>query len=394
MNIQAREITIIQPGLADGGGCGSGWRVSETMENTRRWSGFVCPECRFVFRVPRDHDGRGVVCPGCRRVLKIPSPHDQTQDLVIPLPATPETEAGSKRKKRRRKSRRTDAHDWDSAGGKTKHTSSHRDRRQMRWMLIGGSGFLALCVVAVFMAMRKSNGKTPPPLPVAGTPATPVIQEPVFSEAAFLAEAEPLAKRFLDAKTIDDLLPLVRHPEITGPRLRALHPDGTLQPAGMSAFNINAELVPAGSGHTVRVRTGEYAEKTMAFFPTPAGVRVDWESWAGWSEMPWGEFIQTRPTGAKLFRGMLGPVDYYNFDFTDDRKWRSYRLISPDGEHSLYAYVELGSVLDERLRPSPDQKQIPLTLSLRYPPDATSPNQVLVEKWHADGWVLENETEP
>ncbi len=366
--------------------------MSETMENTRRWSGFVCPECRFVFRVPRDHDGQGVVCPSCRRVLKIPSPRDQTQDLVVPLPASPETGAGSKRKKRRRKSRRTDAHDWDSVGGTTSRSSSHRDRRQMRWMLIGGSGFLALCVVAVFMAMRDNHRETPPP--AVAIPVTPVIHEPVFSEAAFLAEAEALARRFLDARTIDELLPVVRHPAITGPRLRALHPDGTLAAVGMSAFNINSELVPAGSGHTVRVRTGEYAEKTMAFFPTPEGVRIDWESWVGWSEMPWGEFIRARPTDAKLFRVILGPVDYYNFNFTDDRKWRSYRLVSPDGEHSLYAYVEHGSALDERIRPSPDQKQIPLTLSLRYPPDASSPNQVLVEKWHADGWVLENETEP
>jgi hypothetical protein len=162
----------------------------------------------------------------------------------------------------------------------------------------------------------------------------------------------------------------------------------------MSSFNINSELVPTGSGYTVVVRTGEYADKTMALFPAPDGVKIDWESWVGWSEMPWADFIQTRPSDAKLFRVMLAPVDYYNFNFTDDRKWRSYRLISPDGEHALYGYVELNSVLDGRLRPSPDKKQIPLTLSLRYPPDSDSPNQVLVEKWHADGWVLENETEP
>ena len=264
----------------------------------------------------------------------------------------------------------------------------------MLWMLIGGSGFLVLAVAAVMLAMRRNDQGPPPVKPLASHAAAPVVQAPVFSEDVFLADAKPLAKRFLEAKTIDELLPIVRHPDITGPRLRALHPDGTLEPVGMSAFNTSSELVSVGSGYTVQVRTGEYVEKTMALFPTADGARIDWESWVGWSEMPWADFIKSRPTEAKLFRVMLGPVDYYNFNFTDDRKWRSYRLISPDGEHSLYAYVELDSELDAQLRPSPDKKQIPLTLSLRYPPDSGSPNQVLVEKWHADGWVLENETEP
>lgn len=384
---------MTQPRLADGGVRGSGWRVPETMENTRRWSGFVCPDCRFVFRVPRDHDGHGVICPSCRRVLKIPSPEDQTPALVIPLPVAAETSPGSIRKKRRRKSHRSESHDWDRAGGE-RRTSSHRDRRQMRWMLIGGSGFLVLAVAAAFLAMRDNDQEPPPVATVATDAAAPVVQAPVFSEASFLAEAELVAKRFLEAKTIDELLPLVRHPDITGPRIRAFHPDGTLEPAGMSAFNTNFELVAAGSGYTVQVRTAEYAEKTLAMFPTPDGVRIDWESWVGWSEMPWADFVKTRPTEAKLFRVMLGPVDYYNFNFTDDLKWRSYRLVSPDGEHSLYAYVERDSVLDARLLPPPDTKQIPLTLSLKFPPDSDSPNQVLVEKWHADGWVLENENEP
>jgi hypothetical protein len=363
------------------------------MENTRRWSGFVCPECRFVFRVPRDHDGQGVVCPSCRRVLRIPSPQDPTQALVIPLPVAPESNPRTKRKGRRRKSRRGQGQDWDRSGAE-RPISTSRDRRQMLWMLVGGSACLALAVTAVLLAMRRNAQKAPPVAAPANQAAAPATQVPAFSEAAFLAVAEPLAKRFLDARTIDELLPIVRHPEVAGPRIRAFYPDGTLEAAGMSAFNTNAQLVPAGSGYTVQVRTGAYAEKTMALFPTPDGAVIDWESWVGWSEMPWPDFIKSRPTEAKIFRVMLGPVDYYNFNFTDDRKWRSYRLVSPDGEHSLYGYVELDSVLDARLRPPPDNKQIPLTLSLKYPPDSDSPNQVLVEKWHADGWVLENATEP
>ena len=62
-------------------GKGQGWGVSETMESASRWSGYVCPDCRFVFRVPRDHDGKGIICPSCRRMLRIPTSADETAAL-------------------------------------------------------------------------------------------------------------------------------------------------------------------------------------------------------------------------------------------------------------------------------------------------------------------------
>ncbi|WP_411827440.1 hypothetical protein [Luteolibacter sp. AS25] len=56
--------------------------TEQKPEVKRRWSGFVCPECRFIFRIPRDHDGSGVVCPSCRRVLRIPGEGDETAPLT------------------------------------------------------------------------------------------------------------------------------------------------------------------------------------------------------------------------------------------------------------------------------------------------------------------------
>src|SRR6478752_8262245 len=66
----------------------AGWGVPETMESARRWSGYVCPDCRFVFRVPRDHDGNGIVCPSCRRMLRIPTAGDTPPPLMVPLRRT------------------------------------------------------------------------------------------------------------------------------------------------------------------------------------------------------------------------------------------------------------------------------------------------------------------
>ncbi len=62
--------------------------VSDTEsanEKSRRWGAFVCPDCRFVFRVPGDHDGVGIVCPSCRRMLRIPADGDAVAPLMAPI---------------------------------------------------------------------------------------------------------------------------------------------------------------------------------------------------------------------------------------------------------------------------------------------------------------------
>ena len=98
-----------------------------------------------------------------------------------------------------------------------------------------------------------------------------------------------------------------------------------------------------------------------------------------------------RPTSASAFRVNLEPIDYYNFDFRDDGKWQSYRLESPDQEHSVYGYVERGTLQESQIRPSPDRKSVPLMLALKFPEGATSSNQVIIERLVHDGWVEKGE---
>jgi hypothetical protein len=379
------------PKLAESGPATQFHGVPETMDSARRWSGFVCPDCRFVFRVPREHDGRGVVCPSCRRLLKIPLPDDVVPPLVVPLPATHSSKGEKKRRKG--KGRRRAEHDWENTDQESGR-SSRGTRRQMTWMLAGGAALFALIVAGVLMIMR-NGGKAPPVV------MSPVVQLPAqqhekaadapLSDVAFLAAAEPMAGKFLSATSIAELLPLVRNPQTAEPRLRSIHPDGKVAAPGMSDFNTTREVIRHGQSMTVKIRTSGMDEKPLAFFITPEGLKIDWESWVGWSEMPWDEFLTTKPVSAKLFRVWLSPVDYYNFGFTDDLKWQSYLFESPDGEHAVYGYVERGSVLDNRLRPSPDVKKTPLAVTLSFPENATSRNQVLVGKVLAEGWTLETE---
>ncbi len=322
--------------------------------------------------------------------------------MVVPLKTSQPEEvlAGvvplSDNKRRKKKSRHSESHAWDSTSGKMRR-SGRDEKRQMFWMLVGGATLFALIVAGVFMAQL--GGDKPAP-PVSAPPAADSKANPADSpaaqksDAALLAEAEPLTKKFLEATRIEDLLPLVRNPKLAEGRMRRQYPDGKLTAPGMSGFNTQSEVARKGPIFSVNVRTRDYEEKTITFAETPEGVRIDWESWVGWSEMPWGAFLDAKPKEATVFRVNLSAVEYYNVAFTDDTKWKSYRLESPDGKHAIYGYAEVGSVLNAKLRPPPDIKSVGMILAVRFPENAASGNQVIIEKCIAEGWVLENEDSP
>jgi len=382
--------------------------MQETMDSSRKWSGYVCPDCRFVFRVPRDHDGQGVVCPSCRRMLKIPAAGDRPLPLVASLRVVPVEEPvilpqahKQGRRRRSKKSSHHAAHEWDSSSGMARRMLSlHVEKRQMFWMLVGGVTLFALIVAGVLIANRSKSVTAPAAGALASnkTSAGQHSSAAARADVAILAEAEPLTRKFLTATRIEDLLPLVRHPEVAVARMRDFYPKGAVDPPGLAEFNTSSAVVREGAFFFINVRTRSFDEKSIAYADSKDGLKIDWEIWVGWSAMTWDEFLKTKPTTARVFRLRLNPIDYYNFAFSDDRKWQAYRIVSPDGAHSIYGYVERGSAVCAKLsHPSEDRteiQQVPSILSLKFPGKAISANQVLIEDLVAEGWVLETEPPP
>jgi hypothetical protein len=331
--------------------------------------------------------------------MRIPAAGDHPAPLVVPHrsrsgdgSAEGSGQIGHVRRKRKRKSRKSEETSWDADSKGSSHRSGRREKRQMFWMLVGGSTLLAGILVVIFIAAFQDH--TPPPAPVAESkvktqPDTEMTNlQPVLSDAAFLAMAEPMAKRFLEASRVDDLLPLVRNPEESGRRISEYYSEGNVKAVGMSKFNSLNEIIRDENSYMVAVSTREFEEKVLAFVNTPDGLRIDWESWVGWSEMGWDQFMETKPTVPKLFRVNLAKLEYYNMAFADDSKWQSYHLLSPDGIHALYGYSERGSVISSQLHVPPESTSATYTLMLRFPEGGTSRDQVIIDQVVAEGWVL------
>ena len=332
--------------------------------------------------------------------MRIPTAADVPPPLLAPLrrmaveePAADGEPRILKKRRRGKKASGTGNHAWEQ-NSHGSH-SGRSEKRQMRLMLAGGVALFLLIVGGVVFSMNRgekalARSAAPLAVPAVASPkeAAPLLER---SEASLLAASEPLVKKFLEATTVDDLLPLVRNPPVAEARMRAFYPAGKVKAPGLSQFNSSGGLSIREKFVSLSVVTRDHEEKALALIETPQGLKIDWESWVGWSDISWEKFLATKPVTGHVFRVTVSAVEYYNFGFADESKWRSYRLVSPDGETSLYGYVERGSVLEQRIHLDGETKSLAMMLSLKFPEGATTGSQVVIERLVADGWVDEGD---
>lgn len=117
---------------------------------------------------------------------------------------------------------------------------------------------------------------------------------------------------------------------------------------------------------------------------------LDWTSFVGFSELSWQEFKQHRPTSSFLFRVFASTSDYYNYEFTDQKKYLSVSLLSPDGQISIHGYCEregeVGKALSRLL--SRTQAMSGIIVKLAFPENAESNRCVLITQLVSDRWLL------
>lgn len=337
--------------------------------------------------------------------MKLPVEGEEPPALVLARQEAPEpvilkaqeepAPQGELRKRRRRLGK-----DKDSVTPSWEHQHGRRPLRSEKTLMISMIGGVTLLLAAALVVFLKSKPVEAPPAPITMAPIEVTPLKPVLpvddtpDVGAFLREAEPLTKTFLQARTVQELLPVVRHPKITGPRIQELHPDGMLKPPGLESFAEGGAVVLEKGTAVVKVRTGTFEERNISFCKTAEGWKVDWESWVGWSDLSWEEFKEKQPKTPTRFRVHIKPIIYYNFGFSDDHKWRSYLVESPDGNHRLFAYVERGSRVDDLINLADTPGGGDYVLDLRFPADSPGTNQVLIEDRIAEGWVEPEQTDP
>lgn len=372
------------------------------MENRRRWSAYVCPACRLVFKYPDNDREQGVACPACRQVLQIPEPNS-TQFASMPEKRDLEGGPEKKIRKRRKNAQRKGQISWENEQTPklVRKEKGQRKYNPIPMVIVGATLSIGLLAwLSAFLLDTKKQANAPntqtnapaqiiEPPPTFIKPSKPDTEDPTIEQdSTIMNEAENLARKFLSAQSVEELRDLIRHPEAAMPRIMKLHPDGRVHMGGLQRFNPSMQIRQFENFLSTTVRTNDLEERAMIFVITPEGMRIDWESWEGWCEMSWEEFMATRPTEGKVFRVKLNDTNYYNFGFSDESKWTSYTLLSRDEKHQIYGYIERNSAMEPRLAGAQKKSsdRFP-TLSLKFPPNSTSNNQVIIERIVSDGWV-------
>jgi hypothetical protein len=321
------------PRLAELPACLQRRRVSETMDSARRWRALVCPDCRFVFRVPKDHEGTGVVCPSCRRLLRIPGAGDDSPPLVVQAEQPGLENAKGERRRRRKRKKIADDMPWEEESGEER--TGKKWGQRMGWQL--AAGVMILAVLVVWLSLTMQQQPEPEPVLSPGVPDMTGIVVPEVPEAPELwydkDQVQELCRAFLAATSVEEMLPMIRDAGRLEPEIRRHHAGGKVDKMELAGFGIMREsTVGQWRALTLQVQTRSFMRRFLNVCETADGLRVDWESWVGHSSMPWEEMMEKKPTDPVLVRVLLSYVDYYNMDFSDDQKWSSCRMLSRNHE--------------------------------------------------------------
>jgi hypothetical protein len=205
-----------------------------------------------------------------------------------------------------------------------------------------------------------------------------------------LAAAEEVLTKFLQTPSWKQRVLLVRDQLRVAKLMSLYYSKNADGPIEFDSIVEATEISPKFSQHVVVFEGGGRRMATIEH--TPAGPRVDWESFVGAGEMGWSDFLELKQAAPTLFRVLVSPAGHFENQFGDPSVLKCYSLrnISEPGAKVVYGYAEKASAiaktLDYQLQLSEDAT-VPMILRLKFPPDASVDFQVWVSQVVQAGWV-------
>ena len=382
------------------------------------WFGFSCPHCHTLFRVRVENRGRRVECPGCGEVVRIPAPGRPVprgmEPGEVPFSQAPPERKGEEfpepglsekveeegrrvRRKVVKTAGQPEEFGWEAeedGGGAAQVTS----RDSLLPIVVGGLAVLILMAGVVTFIFLNQNRlerqgtklETGKIFEIPGDAGSSESEMAILDVelSVELPIIRQTVRDFLAAETVDEVLARSRGGEDFHDVIREYHSRQPLAPVVARKIAPTGRVQRSQGLWAVDVRLPDFSLKPLALERVKGRYLVDWASWVGYSEVPWERVQEVRPTEPVLFRVICRPVPYYNFGFSDDRKWRAYRLLSPDQKHTLFGYVERNSIREGML-PKIGGRDLgdAFLLRLRFT-DQSGPDQVLIEEVVSSGWVM------
>lgn len=214
------------------------------------------------------------------------------------------------------------------------------------------------------------------------------------AEAAKLVEAvEATVRKYLAATTMEELLPLVRHPR----RVKALvEEEWKKRPKEARSFvrmmRFQSVVIDGTAFWAIRaeVRDGP-PENLLVEQVGETGALVDWETHVFHQPVDWDRYVAERPTDRALdFRVRAVEDMHYSHEFSDSGRWKAFLLTVRNSDDHLFGYAaadsEVARELESSCRKAPNRVAT-VILRLRIPKGSVSPRGVVIEKIVAPRWL-------
>ncbi len=276
----------------------------------------------------------------------------------------------------------------------------HSHRHPTRW-IVGAGVVITAVVIGSMMLLPAINA----PNKARALPAAPiVIEEKLEGMEAMnrMFENQPEAVRifrsYITATHADEILPLLRGGAALEETLRRQwRPTGipkAWEPAAESVWTVaQSDEYPYG------LLEGTFPDhEPFAAYFTNDGDRLllDWKATTAFATASFSELEAGQGDPAEI-RGMISASVFYGSTWPE-ADFRSYRLISADGEIAIWCYVRRGSVTEAAIAPLLEKGEIveenvssrKVTLRLERGPEGALPNQWQVAELLHTGWVNPN----
>lgn len=272
-------------------------------------------------------------------------------------------------------------------------------QRMFNMVLVGGGISLVIVVISLWVAAQffVEEDLDRNELTQGGREIVVSNSEPI---GPVINNRNQLLSQVLEAQTVDVILKLIRQPKRLEAAIRAFYGEGTLPKLQVKDVRSSSDHKALLPKNFVRFQlvldkgsVPVYVEKTESH-----GYRLDWESFVGYSTMPWEEFIANRATKTVRLRAHLSDANYYEGQYQES-DFRCFRLEDPTRTHSLYVYYprddlkflrlseKIFEVEGSRSRLGKKGFEIPVLVDVRYRPGSSTQYQVDLVEYLSDSWL-------
>ncbi|MES2661153.1 MAG: hypothetical protein V4689_21205 [Verrucomicrobiota bacterium] len=205
---------------------------------------------------------------------------------------------------------------------------------------------------------------------------------------------ESSTQRFFRAKSIEEMLPLVRQAERVKPLMEAYYGNTSIVPRRILQTR---RLEPLTLDHHTNfwltaVELDDHKTRNLVVdVPDSGDPLIDWETLVCYQPMNWDRFATERPTRTSLdFRVYLEPDNFHSHEFADPTKWTSFRLTALGAEETVFGYAKTDEAITRDLLELVRRNQgrpCSVILRLGIPEGLQSRSGVVIEKLVSPRWL-------